>query len=106
MTREAKRLDTEGHALKLLAVSGGSWISAHELATKYDADWRSIARALRRLASQGAIRQREVEVVDESYRRKLRREYRLQVEAPSLAFIPPFDPSGFKVLGVRVNRME
>lgn len=105
MSREQHRIAAENLALRLLAESR-DWTCPVALAKQHGHDWRILARALRRLANAGTVKFRDTERKDQKSRIRKRREYRLSVTSPLLVTAHKFDPSSFKVVGVRVIRIE
>ena len=105
MSRAKDRVAIEHKALALLTGANG-WTTPVALAKSHGEDWRSMARALRRLAGKDVVSSRQVTVPRDKGRFSVRWEYRVKVQGPMLVLMPPFDPSKMNIVGVRVVRFD
>jgi hypothetical protein len=99
------RLAEQAVLQALISQGDGQWRTAVEFAAVLGLNWRVTARALQRPHAAGSIPRREVVMTDANYRKRVRKEYKYQppIAAPLLK-LHPFDPSQYKILGVRVIR--
>jgi hypothetical protein len=81
LPRQARRRAADEAALAGLARVSSGWVNAFAVARAAQWPWRSIARALIRLAAEGRVRQAVRVWYAHGYRRRATRVYRLPEEA-------------------------